>query len=608
MQLVSPKSAAAHEEGLVGRQDSHKGPGYGGASDSYGRSGQGSPAAGRASVPSAASPTNRAGPGQRAEGPWSTPPAGSYGRASVPLNTVRDKPHPVSPGGVRPPAGRPATYAGGGATARTTDGAGPPPAGTGRKSRTKWVFALSAVIALLIATAVVGLVRPGPVAGWLGAETTSGPTAAPATPDPSPTPVLMAASGGGTAPTGARVKAALDPLVRSRALGTTVHVAVLDVASGDVLYQREADTMTTPASTTKLLTAAAVLAARGPAYRLSTRVVAGSRPGEVVLIGGGDPTLSVGAGGLFPGAARLDQLAAQVKKALRGTEPTGVLVDTSLFTGPETATGWEPGDISPGGQVSRIQSVMTNAGRIKPVHHEFGGDPRFGDPAIAAGKAFAKLLGLPSGAVRRGTAPKPAAATASAGPALPGRPLGEVKSPPMVQLTDWMLEQSDNTIAEALGRQVALAAGRPPTFDGATEAIVDKLRELGLPADEADLYDASGLSRHNGISPILLTKLLALAAAGRQPALTGIFGGLPVAGWSGTMEKRFVSPRPNQVGQGVVRAKTGTLSGVNTMAGELVTRDGRLLVFAIMASGSGNLETARAALDKVPARLVACGC
>jgi D-alanyl-D-alanine carboxypeptidase/D-alanyl-D-alanine-endopeptidase (penicillin-binding protein 4) len=328
----------------------------------------------------------------------------------------------------------------------------------------------------------------------------------------------------------------------------------------------------------------------------------------VVLVGGGDATLSVDANGLFPGAARLDQLAAQVKKALGSTRPTRVLVDTSLFSGNETALGWDSDDISPLGQVARIQSLMTNAGRVKPVHNESGGDPRFADPAVAAGRAFAKMLGVPVGTVKRGKAPD-ASTTASAAPGVAaGTQLGVVQSPPLVQITDWMLEQSDNTIAETLGRQVALAGGKPATFDGASDAIIAKLRELGLPADEADLYDASGLSRHNGISPALLTQVLALAASGKQPAITGIFGGLPVAGWSGTLENRFVSPKANRAAQGVVRAKTGTLSGVNTMAGELITKDGRLLVFAIMASGSSNATAAKAALDKVPARLVQCGC
>jgi D-alanyl-D-alanine carboxypeptidase/D-alanyl-D-alanine-endopeptidase (penicillin-binding protein 4) len=478
------------------------------------------------------------------------------------------------------------------------------------KSRTKLVSALSALVVLVLAVATIGLVRPGPVKQWLGAaEETTAPSAA-AAPEPTPSPVLLAAAGGGEEPTAGGVKAALDPLVGEAALGTKVHVAVMDVTSQQVLYAKNADLMTTPASTTKLLTAAAVLAQRGPAYRLSTKVVAGAQPGEVVLVGGGDPTLAVDGKGLFPGAARLDRLAAQVKKALGGAKPARVLVDTSLFSGPETAQGWSPDDVSPAGQVSRIQSLMLNGGRVKPVHHEFGGDPRAGDPAVAAGKAFAKLLGVPGTTVKRGKAPAPATASASADPgsAAPGTQLGVVQSPPLVQVTDWMLTQSDNTIAEVLGRQAAIAAGQPATFDGTAQAIQDELRELGLPSDEADLYDASGLSRNNGISPTLLTQLLALAAGGEQPALTSIFGGLPVAGWSGTMQKRFASPKPHQIGQGVVRAKTGTLSGVNTMAGELVTADGRLLVFAIMASGSANATTGKAALDKVVAKLVSCGC
>ncbi|WP_308120833.1 D-alanyl-D-alanine carboxypeptidase/D-alanyl-D-alanine endopeptidase [Paractinoplanes bogorensis] len=464
------------------------------------------------------------------------------------------------------------------------------------------------MIFLVLAAGIVGLVRPGPVDKWLSAETTSAPAPSPTTPDPSPTPVLVAAAGGGTAPTPESVTRAIDPLVKSPALGTKVHVAVLDVASDQVLYARNADTMTTPASTTKLLTAAAVLDARGPSYRLSTRVVAGSTPGEVVLIGGGDPTLATAKNALFPGAARLDLLADQVKKALGTTRPTSLLYDISLFSGPETARGWDSNDIAYG-QVSRIQALMVNAGRVRPIHNEFGGDPRSSNPADAAAKAFARMLGVPASAVKKGTAPATASTPpSSTGEIAPGDQLGVVQSPPMVQLTDWMLGMSDNTAAEVLGRQVAIADGKPGTFDDGTEAIIKRVGDLGLPSDEANLYDASGLSRNNGISPTLLTELLAFAASGQQPALSSMFGGLPVAGWSGTMLKRFVSPQPNQVGQGIVRAKTGTLSGVNTMAGVLTTADGRLLVFAIMASGSPGAGTGRAALDKVAARLVACGC
>ena len=540
--------------------------------------------------------------GEQARGAWATPP-GTVAEpvAAEPGWEARDWAG-TGGGRERKPAGQPA----GRAAAGTNDGDRGVEAGPGktRTAKSRKIYALLAVIVVLVGGVVaVALVRPGPVGGWLGAEVLGTPTKATLGPDPTPTPVL-AAVGGGKAPDPAKVKAALDPLVGAKALGSTVSVSVIDVASGQTLYDRGADVPATPASTTKLLTAATVLASRGPGYRLSTTAVAGSTPGEVVLVGGGDPTLSVDAKGLYPGAARLDQLAAQVKRALGGIKPTKVLVDTSLFSGPQTGLGWSPGDVSPDGQVAKVQSLMTNGGRVKPVHNKHGGDPRFADPGISAGQAFAKLLGVSAASVKRGKAPSGLAAAGTA----PGARLGQVQSPPLVQITDWMLEQSDNILAEVLARQVAIAAGKPASFDGETDAMIAKLRAMGLPGDEADLYDGSGLSRHNGISPSLLTQVLALAANGKQPAITGIFGGLPVAGWSGTLLGRFETPKPNRAAYGIVRAKTGTLSGVNTMAGELVTKDGRLLVFAVMASGSSNVYAAKDALDRVPARLVACGC
>ncbi|MEV6600492.1 D-alanyl-D-alanine carboxypeptidase/D-alanyl-D-alanine-endopeptidase [Actinoplanes sp. NPDC051346] len=464
------------------------------------------------------------------------------------------------------------------------------------------------MIFLVLAAGTVFLVRPGPVDRWLSGDPAK-PSASARTPDPAPSPVLVAAGAAGTAPTAAGVEAAIGSLVDAPVLGSRVNVSVVDVATGDALYEKNPETKTTPASTTKLLTAATVLAARGPAYRLSTRAVAGAEPGEVVLIGGGDPSLAVDGDDLFPGAARLDKLAEQVKKALGEQKPSRVVVDTSLFTGPETGPGWEDGLID-GGQVARIQALTTNGGRVEPVHNEFGGDDRFADPALAAGRAFATQLGLPGSAVRKGKAPAAEESTASSAPAAggPGAELGVVQSPPLVHVLDWMLEQSDNVLAEALARQVALAAGKEASFAGASEAMRAKLTELGLPADQAELSDASGLSLDNRISPGLLTDLLVLAASGKQPALGNMFGGLPVAGWSGTLRSRFADPTSNQVGQGLVRAKTGSLTGVNAISGNLTTKDGRLLAFAVLADETGETGAARQALDRIAAKLVTCGC
>jgi len=641
MSLVSPKSGAANEEGRVGGEDSHKGPGGGRSSGRASVPGQNdegyaqpAPQSPHADVPVTPVPVTpppargTATPGRASVPvrPGEPPSPAAQGAAQVPGPPLREQgqtyghaappptgqtyrlahPHATVPGAKGFGSGDgPGLQPGGPSSASSGQSAGS--VGTGpRKSRRTLAVSVFAILILLVGLAgAVFVIKPGPVDGWLADDPTSAPSAV-ATPEPIPTPVLAAADTDAVAPSAAGVRSAIAPLVNAAALGSQVNVSVVDGATGEELYAKNPDDLTTPASTTKLVTAATVLAARGPAYRLATRAVAGSEPGEVILIGGGDPTLAMSGKGQFPGAARLDKLAAQVKKALGGTAPSKVVIDTSLFTGPATAKGWTPSLISPEGQVSAIQPLMTNAGRKVPVHNEFGGDPRFPDPAMAVGRAFAKQLGVRT-AVTRGTAPQ-ADPSAAPGIPVPGTELGKVESPPLVHVVDWMLEQSDNTIADVLSRQVALAAGQPASFEGSTGAMIAKLGELGLPVAEIKLSDASGLSRNNKITPSLLTDLLALAAGGQQPALSSMFGGLPVAGWSGTLRTRFATPKPNQTGQGLVRAKTGSLSGVHTISGQLVTRDGRLLVFAIMADNAGDAVAARAALDRIAARLVACGC
>lgn len=463
---------------------------------------------------------------------------------------------------------------------------------------------------LVLAAAGVAIIRPGPVAGWLG-QATPTPSASSDPPEPTPGPVLAAAGTTAAAPTAAGLRAVLDPLVGVAALGPSVHVAVLDVATRQRLYGRDPETPTVPASTTKLVTAVTVLAARGSAYRIATRVVAGSAPGEVVIVGGGDPTLAVNATGSYLGAARLDQLAAQVKQALGGTTPTKVTVDSSLFPKPVYGPGWDA-DIPTGGFAGPITALMTDGARVDPKKNTKEA-ARYPNPDVVAGRAFAKALGLPSAAVStvaNGTAPpaQPGATTSPGAAVSPGTELGRVESPPMVRLVEFMLADSDNVIAETLARQVALARNQPASFDGAAAAMDAEVADLGLPEAQNTLSDGSGLSRNNRISPALLTEVLALAADGTRPELAGIFGGLPVAGWSGTLKERFASPAAGAA-IGVVRAKTGTLTGVHAIAGVVTTAQGRLLAFAVLADHvPGGSEQAQPLLDKIAAALAGCGC
>jgi D-alanyl-D-alanine carboxypeptidase/D-alanyl-D-alanine-endopeptidase (penicillin-binding protein 4) len=492
-------------------------------------------------------------------------------------------------------------------TERLVAGVGEPAAKSRRRGL---LFGLAALLlVLMIVTAGLVTVRP---AGLFGAGTK--PSAGPALSAlPTPSPVLAGAGTGAPMPSAAAVAAALQGPLADPRLGGHFSVRVVDVATGQQLFGRGEADPTTPASTMKLATATALLALRGPAYQIRTKAIAGPNPGEVVLVGGGDPTLAVNGTGSYPGAARLDDLANQVKRALGGTAATKVIVDSSLFSGSTTGPDWDPGDYDAGGQVSRITALMTDAGRTNPAKV---GPPsaRSTHPDAAAGQAFAKLLGLPASAVVAGTAPPtPTNQVANGSPdptgspatgtLAPGTELGAVKSAPLVSLLEQMLASSDNTIAECMARQVALAAGQPASFAGGAQAVTDELTKLGLPMASVKIVDGSGLSADNKLTPQLLTALLALAAQADQPQLHGLFTGLPVAGYSGTLAGRFHSPAANPA-DGVVRAKTGTLTGVNALAGYVTTASGRLLAFALLADQvTAGMLDAETALDRTATAL-----
>jgi len=395
-------------------------------------------------------------------------------------------------------------------------------------------------------------------------------------------------------PTEAGLTAALTSLLTDRRLGSSVAVSVRDAENGSTLFSRNADTPVTPASTTKAVTAAGVLLAYGPAHRLTTTVVQGSAPGEIVLVGAGDPTLAFGEKHSYPGAARLDTLAASVRTALKGAQVTRVVVDSSLFSGPDVGPGWDS-DIISGNYSARVNALTADGGRIEPTPDHEG--QRAAAPDLFVGERFKQLLGAPEAQVVQGTAPDGAAQ------------LGELKSPPLSHIVDAMLTESDNVIAESMLRLIAVKKGLPATFDGGTEARKAVLEEAGIDTAGYALRDGSGLSRLNRLTPNLLTSLLAKAAGNDHPQLRTLLAGLPVASYSGTLADRFGGDSAS-AGVGLVRAKTGTLSGVSSLAGMTVTVEGRILTFAAVANGvpAGGGDSAEAALDQIAATLARCGC
>jgi D-alanyl-D-alanine carboxypeptidase/D-alanyl-D-alanine-endopeptidase (penicillin-binding protein 4) len=345
-----------------------------------------------------------------------------------------------------------------------------------------------------------------------------------------------------------------------------------------------------------VLTSAAALLSLDPNTRLSTKIVQGADPGTVILVGGGDPTLTALPLGtespLYPGAAHVDDLVAQVKKAHPGVKK--VQVDLSLFKGATTAPGWAAGD-APSTFATQISSVMADAGRLDPKNNN---SQRIANAGSALAGTIASKLSASAGG--QATAPKDA------------KVLGEVKSAPLTELVSDTMELSDDVLAEALARHVALANGQEASFAGGAAATIKVLKDHGFDVSGVELTDGSGITTLNRIPAKLLTQLMAAAAApdGKNPntaKLRAMLAGLPVAGGSGTLaDKRFDTPG-SQAGRGWVRAKTGTLTGVNTLAGVVLDQDGRVLVFAFMSNGS-DTDAGRDALDVLATGLRKCGC
>lgn len=465
---------------------------------------------------------------------------------------------------------------------------------------------IGGVIVAAVVTLGAAVVRGSSIAGYQ--DSGGSAVATSATPDSTSVPapgattpadaddVLIGLSSGAPLPTMTGLNRALSPLLAATGLGKAISMQVVDVATGTSLLAVNPDARLVPASTAKLLTGAAVLSTAGPTATLDTEVVDGATADEIVLVGGGDMLLGAGKGNpdAVAGHAGLADLADRTAAALRsqGRNSVAVRLDDTIFRGPAVSPDWRPGDVA-AGYVAPVMALEVNAGRLPRR------TARQSDPAMAAGRTFASLLS------RRGitvTAP-----VARAGAPRMASVLARVESAPVADQVEYALTESDNTVAEALARVVALRMGRPATFTEAGRAVLEQVGLLGVPIAGGRLIGGSGLADGSVISVATLTSLLALAGSVGRPELRRVLTGLPVAGASGTLADRFATAT-QRGGLGVVRAKTGTLKGVNSLAGTVVDADGRLLAFAILADRTGATEAARSALDNVAVALARCGC
>ena len=417
-------------------------------------------------------------------------------------------------------------------------------------------------------------------------------------------------------PTVAAVTADLSAVIGTGRLGQQVGALVVDYSTGHVLYALNPDSGFTPASTTKVATAVAAINTLGPGARFTTEVKLAPDGHNLVLVGGGDPTLSAGRypASFYPRPASLVALAAQTARALRakGISSVRLTYDNTLFTGPVQGLGWpqfgSPDNYISSGNVAPITGLEVDQGRLTsaglPQDADVSSNPlsRSMRPGRDAAMAFARFLGKDG--ITVGNSP----VQMRPGNAGPGSIIAAVRSVTLSEMVQWMLQESNNVIAETLARQVAVATGRPATFTGAAQAVMAVDATLGVPG--IHLYDGSGLSPLDLITPRALVKLVELATGQRLPKLRSVITGLPVAGFSGTLGPGSFFGPFGHAALGTVRAKTGNLTGVATMAGLAYARDGALLAFAFMGNGIGKKLGLQpeSTLSELATILAGCGC
>ncbi|GAA1511071.1 D-alanyl-D-alanine carboxypeptidase/D-alanyl-D-alanine endopeptidase [Nocardioides humi] len=419
-------------------------------------------------------------------------------------------------------------------------------------------------------------------------------------------PDALAPAADGTAPLdAAAIRQALAPL-DSPDLGRHVIAAVGPLEGTGLSYEAaKGAAVAIPASTTKIVTAAAALFLLGPEHTFATTTVLDTgTPGGVprlVLVGGGDPFLareptapSSGSATYQPERADVRTLAKRTARALKasGVDTVELGFDDGLFSGPAVHPSWRPEYIPD--EVNPVSALWVDEGRALP------GQGPVADPALEAATVFAQAL------ARRGitVAGAPARTPTPTGAAEVGR----VAGPTVAQIVQRLIEVSDNAAAEVLLRHAGLADQGEGSFAGGRQAVERVLAANGIDPRGSVLYDGSGLSRDNRLAPGVLVDVLRLAASADHPQLRPLLAALPVAGYTGSLTDRMDTGPA--AGRGRVRAKTGTLTGVTSLAGIAIDAEGHLLAFALMADKVKKVKggLARIAMDNAAAGLGACAC
>ena len=333
-----------------------------------------------------------------------------------------------------------------------------------------------------------------------------------------------------------------DPMFETSQLGLMVY----DLTADSVYYQRNARQLLRPASTMKLVTAITALDKLGGSYQFRTQLYHtgtidnGRLNGDLYCVGGFDPMID-----RDDVRAMAQQLHQMGIDTIRGR----IVTDCSIKEDLDYGEGWCWDDDNP---------------RLKPLM--VGRKDIFVDTFIE--EMMNDSIVVEQVQLSEGRCPADAIPVAT-------------RSHSIDQVLVRMMKQSDNYYAEAMFYQIAASTGRRPAKASDARGVVKKLiSNLGLGSQPYKIADGSGLSLYNYVSAELETKLLRYAWL-HSNIFDHLYPALPIAGMDGTLEKRMV----NTAAENNVRAKTGTLTGISSLAGYCEAENGHQLCFSIINQG-----------------------
>ena len=330
-------------------------------------------------------------------------------------------------------------------------------------------------------------------------------------------------------------------------------VIVVDAMTGEVIFERNSTQARKPASVIKLLSATSVLSYVDSQKVFNTNIYKGVDPGTIVINGEYDPWISM--------------IQSQAQKMGRTSLPRLGFNTINRYN--ELA----------GAEAKRLKILYTGL---------FPQD-------LANLQAFLKKRGI------RTTAEKITPEDALLQSA---EPLVLSASPTLETMVKWTLLWSDNVLAERLARLAAITSGETFNTQGVENTFHTVLTNFGIDPDKIEVADGSGLSKQNRVTAKAISDLLMKIR--NDPKYVSVYEGLPIGGVSGTLQKRFLTTAPQAVG--LVRGKTGTLSGTVSLAGYVDSEDRQYIFVAIadkIPRRYSASERARDTLDRILGKIAA---